>query len=160
MSGWPQHLSAPPDQPHPTCLTHVNYWLNCEEYDDLRRTKPGNCHMCHTPASILNIDHDHGVGIWAVRGLICDSCNQRLRHIERGARAMADDARRYLADAWHLSQDLRSKLAQRAPRVECPACGHMVALRKDGRLYTHWSRRNIDVICAASLGAGTSARKA
>ena len=138
---WEQHIPARADEPHPTCLTHRSYGLSCAEFDDLRRTNPGRCHMCGTETDVLNIDHDHSVGGWAVRGLLCDLCNPRLAHMERGLHPLTPDAVRFLANAWHLRQPSSAGKKRRAsPRGDCPVCGLNCALRKDGSTATHWSR--------------------
>lgn len=54
---------------------HSKYRLTCEEYDDLVLRAEGRCDRCGIPYAGLVIDHDHGAGNWAVRGLLCRSCN-------------------------------------------------------------------------------------
>ncbi|MFE5868826.1 endonuclease domain-containing protein [Streptomyces roseifaciens] len=71
---------------HTSCY-HTSYALTCSEYDDLLLRAGGQCMLCKIrPRSgrSLNIDHDHALGGWAVRGLVCDRCNQVIRRVEAG----------------------------------------------------------------------------
>ncbi|MGW1784572.1 endonuclease domain-containing protein [Streptomyces sp. NPDC002143] len=56
----------------------------------------------------LYIDHDHTLGIWAVRGLVCHRCNQALRAVDAGQRKRPAAVSRYLASAWHRRQSSRT----------------------------------------------------
>lgn len=92
---------------HETCH-HRIYRLTCDEYDELRARAGGCCERCRTPAKettrgILVIDHArrHYDPDNAVRGLLCDRCNQHLWLVEAGKRTMDDATRRYLADPWY-----------------------------------------------------------
>lgn len=71
---------------HTSCF-HTKYVLTCGEYDGLLRHADGYCTLCRKRPRLgrpLNIDHDHALGQWAVRGLVCDRCNQILRRVEAG----------------------------------------------------------------------------
>jgi hypothetical protein len=46
---------------------------------------------------VLHIDHDKALGYWAVRGLLCPSCNSRL---DQGG-LIGPEVDRYLANPWH-----------------------------------------------------------
>jgi hypothetical protein len=70
---------------------------------------PGLCNMCSQPLKILNIDHDHDLGRWAVRGILCSKCNRELGLIETSWSKPTEDSTRYLAAAWHLQQDTSAK---------------------------------------------------
>lgn len=64
---------------HPSCR-HSFYKLTCEEFGELVRRAGDACELCRiprvdAPRAKLYIDHDHNIGIWAVRGLLCPSCN-------------------------------------------------------------------------------------
>jgi hypothetical protein len=82
--------------------THRSYDLDCEAYDRFVADHGGRCALCgktgpETPQGYLVIDHDHGVGQWAVRGLLCWRCNNVLdayRHVK----TPTENA--YLADPW------------------------------------------------------------
>ena len=60
----------------------------------------GRCACCGQEfAGTPDIDHDHSMGLrnpYAVRGLVCRGCNQRVDEVERGTRVDAQ-VDRYLA---------------------------------------------------------------
>lgn len=69
---------------HAFCNSHRQYQLNCPDYDRLIARAAGRCEICGVLAEEnhrgkLVIDHDHLLGTWAVRGLLCYSCNSSLR---------------------------------------------------------------------------------
>lgn len=68
------------DHPHPTVLycRHATYRMTCEEFGRLVDRSRGACEICHRRVKKLYIDHDHDIGVWAVRGLVCPSCNVLL----------------------------------------------------------------------------------
>ena len=88
---------------HATC-NHKNYMLSCEIYEQMLAETGQRCEVCErlaedNPGGKLYIDHDSHVGYWAVRGLLCNPCNTRLR---RDAALPADEAfARYLENAWY-----------------------------------------------------------
>lgn len=89
---------------HASCATHRNYALTCEQYEGLLAESRGGCQLCGFPASEmpqrkLYIDHDRSVGGWAVRGLLCISCNTIIG-IDREVLRTAEIAA-YLADPWY-----------------------------------------------------------
>lgn len=130
-----------PRPSHPSCY-HTGYSLSCSEYDSLLRRSKGRCDRCREPFDKLVIEHDHRLGgNWAVRGLVCQPCNQRLRYVDSGkVRASATD-RRYLTRAWHLTQaSSTAKAARVRPRRSCSTCGHDSAVKPSGGLHLHWSR--------------------
>lgn len=134
---------------HASCY-HVGYSLSCAEYDDLRRLARGRCKICQEPTATLLIDHDHALGDWAVRGLVCQLCNQHLRRVDAGRRKKSPAVSRYLANAWHRRQPTSAgKAARVRPKRECPACGRETSVHANGSLYRHWSRLagQYDVIC-------------
>lgn len=64
---------------HDTCL-HVKYALGCRNYEALLLRAKGRCEMCGSFGLSnlrrkLFIDHDAAHGYWAVRGLLCWTCN-------------------------------------------------------------------------------------
>lgn len=136
---------------HPSCGTHQGRRLTCEEYDDLRQIMAGCCQMCGVRTDLLDIDHDHALGDWAVRGLLCGSCNCTLGWIEQGVRVATPESERYLAYAWHVRQESSAGKRRRAMRrAECPTCGVDTAIKKDGLPTVHWSRDpdRSDEICS------------
>lgn len=59
---------------------HNTYRLDCDQYEMLRADAGDRCQLCRirpeeTPQGFLVIDHDPNVGWWAVRGLLCSTCN-------------------------------------------------------------------------------------
>lgn len=63
--------------------SHPRYRLTCDEMDQLLARSGNRCEVCDIPAAEttqghLMIDHDHALGKWAVRGLLCHRCNVTL----------------------------------------------------------------------------------
>ena len=57
-------------------MARKRYGLDLDEYDRLRA---GHCEICQRCADVrvrMVVDHDHSTG--AVRGVLCDPCNQML----------------------------------------------------------------------------------
>lgn len=84
------------------CGTHAAYRLTCDEYDVLVDAHAGECAICGLPAD-LTIDHDHAVGLSAVRGLLCRTCNVGLAAVDAGEREPTWREAFYLRYAWHLT---------------------------------------------------------
>ncbi len=87
-----------------TC-THKAYKMSCEDFDGLLERAGHRCEICRragveTTHGKLFIDHDRGCGDWAVRGLLCCSCNSRLGM--DSAFGNRQDVRQFLADSWYL----------------------------------------------------------
>lgn len=134
---------------HASCY-HIGYSLSCAEYDDLHRLAKGSCKICKAETPRLYIDHDHAIGSWAVRGLVCHRCNQHLRAVDAGRRAKTPAIARYLANAWHRRQpSSAAKAARVRPKQECPACGKLTSVYANGKLHQHFSRATVkrDIIC-------------
>jgi hypothetical protein len=79
----PMPIGPVPPGLHKRCETHVKYTLSCRQFDRLLARSGGYCEACGLPASTsrfgtLCIDHDHNLGDWAVRGLLCTACNAAL----------------------------------------------------------------------------------
>lgn len=89
---------------HATCTAHRHYLLSCDEYVTMREAVNECCALCglpeaQQPTPRLQIDHDPGVGQWAVRGLLCVRCNTSLFDpVTRGL--PAQDVASYLGNAW------------------------------------------------------------
>lgn len=93
---------------HEKCI-HAGYLMDCEEYERLIARNGQRCELCDidaeaTTIGILRIDHDHAKGRQAVRGLVCDSCNAAMRHVDSGFRKPTDRQAHYLDNPWYLSQ--------------------------------------------------------
>lgn len=126
--------------PHDSC-THLGYSLTCAEYDELRALAAGQCMRCAVRTDALQIDHDHALGQWAVRGLVCHPCNHDVKFIDAGRRQAAPRDLEYFANAWHTKRPASATKAARVrPKVDCPACGKPTAVHANGRLGRHWSR--------------------
>lgn len=138
---------------HASCY-HVGYSLTCAEYNDLRRLAKGRCKVCTTETARLYIDHDHSIGQWAVRGLVCHRCNQHLRLVDAGQCKASASVARYLSNAWHKRQASSvDKAARVRAKRNCPACGRLTSVYANGRLHQHWSRLlgQHNTICGADL---------
>ncbi|MEU4570745.1 endonuclease domain-containing protein [Micromonospora sp. NPDC023956] len=62
---------------------HRFYRLTCEDYDERFESTGNRCELCGVsgPRSAhrqLYVDHCPQMGPWAVRGLLCGTCNTRL----------------------------------------------------------------------------------
>lgn len=87
--------------------SHRRYFLDCADYDALVEHAADCCQICgragkETGHGYLVIDHDATLGNWAVRGLLCSSCNLQIEHgrVDSGA---------YLASPWHARYGLTYK---------------------------------------------------
>jgi recombination endonuclease VII len=78
---------------------HIAYYLTCDQFRIIEARGAGCCEICHRRLDRPQIDHDPRRGPWAVRGLLCVSCNSRL---ESGGQGLPEQER-YLAAAWYLS---------------------------------------------------------
>lgn len=102
--------------PHARCA-HRRYKLTCDDYDDLAKKTDGRCGVCGAEPARLIVDHDHNIGRWAVRGLICRRCNALLRDVDSGRVAPTPDVVTYLKAAWFLTREEPASAVQaRRPR--------------------------------------------
>lgn len=75
------------------------YGLSCEEYEQLKVRAGDRCEICGNGAG-LQIEHDHRIlGITAVRGLLCGTCNGLLRRTDSES-TRSPLADRYEENAW------------------------------------------------------------
>lgn len=79
-----------------TC-NHKHYSLTCDDFEILLQRSGQSCEICKTPGvntghKKLFIDHDPRQGLWAVRGLLCASCNSKLANES----AFSPEAKAYL----------------------------------------------------------------
>lgn len=79
---------------------HRNYNLTCEQFEDLLCAAGGKCQRCRRPYEDLVIDHDHRVGQWGVRGLLCHWCNSWLGQVEHGYTPCDSQTAAYLAASY------------------------------------------------------------
>jgi predicted DNA-binding transcriptional regulator AlpA len=82
------------------CDRHARYLLACDQWDTLT-TAGTKCAACGCADADLVVDHDHSLGRWAVRGLVCRPCNNALRTIDRGRTPAPPRMAAYLANPWH-----------------------------------------------------------
>jgi hypothetical protein len=111
---------------HERCSVHRLHLLGCEQYERLLSRSGQQCEICRAPGTDstrgkLRIDH-FGYA-WAVRGLLCNTCNTRLT--SDAARRHAPWAAGYLADSWWIAECRRLGV----PVAEAPEPGHGSAIR-------------------------------
>lgn len=115
---------------HSTC-NHKNYLLSCAEYEQMLAHSGQRCEVCGLvasdhPSGKLYIDHDHRLGKWAVRGLLCSRCNTLLGKdldVPRDASFAA-----YLANPWYTRMLAGRGLSPELPPE--PPIGSIVDLGK------------------------------
>jgi hypothetical protein len=110
--------------------------MTCEDYDAFVAEYGNGCAICgrtgpETGHGFLVIDHHAYTGDWAVRGLLCSSCNSR---IVDGRPATAADAA-YLADPWYKRRFAALGLSL-TPLPE-PGIGGMIAIEQKRRQLWH-----------------------
>lgn len=90
---------------HDRSCRHKQYHLTCAEFDMLEGESDCFCDICGYDATDafypLHIDHDHGIGWRAVRGMVCIGCNQALSYVDSGIKTPSRAMAHYLADPWH-----------------------------------------------------------
>jgi len=106
------------------CLDHRHraYNMTCEQYADLRAFTAGRCNICgireRYAARSFYIDHDHELGMWAVRGLLCPRCNTVIEVPSGLVGPEVDD---YLANPWHARAGLSAPAPAKPRRVTLTA---------------------------------------
>ncbi|MEU4558579.1 endonuclease domain-containing protein [Actinoplanes sp. NPDC023936] len=101
--------------------THRRYRLTCAGYEELIQRSGARCEACKKPAHAedngrrqipgrLQIDHDHELGMWAVRGLLCQRCNSTIDREGVGPRLAP-----YAAKAFYLLILARHGITNLAP---------------------------------------------
>lgn len=116
---------------------HKNYHLTCHEFGALEALARGRCALCaRLPVQFLCLDHDHAVGARAIRGLVCQSCNEVLANVDRGYREPDDRIVEYLANPWYQAMGMDGS---------CPArC----------RNREHWADQRVQLRIFKFLGMG------
>jgi hypothetical protein len=104
---------------HASCQ-HQAYRLTCGDYDALVKRAGNKCEICRTPGietrrGILCIDHDPRYGYFAVRGLLCDSCNHVMGRVDRGLRHGDARTYEYCQNAWFVGV-LKQRYISTPPR--------------------------------------------
>lgn len=125
---------AVPNTPghHPMGCQHKLYMLTCKEFDELRAAARGICARCKRDDRPLVVDHDHAVGDWAVRGMICHQCNAYMALVDRGDKPVDGLTADYLASAYYKS---RPPKIRKFPRSRCPECGGNILWSRKTRLF-------------------------
>jgi hypothetical protein len=94
---WPPVTRRTPTSWHRhTGCNHRQYNLTCEQLDELLDMAGHACQRCRTCTEPLWIDHDHALGMWGVRGLLCPLCNSHLGQVDTGRKPMDELTFRYL----------------------------------------------------------------
>ncbi len=94
---------------HGTCYTHSGWFLTCDEYEQLLNDYSRRCALCGLACRYLNVDHDHSLGLFAIRGILCPRCNSgHMRRIDEGYRPIAGATRDYLMNPWYLVRQGRT----------------------------------------------------
>jgi hypothetical protein len=137
----PESLVTWATRDHATCTRHRSYALSCDQFDALLEHSGGNCELCGLEGDasawgLLHIDHEHQVGRWAVRGLLCDGCNARLQRHRR--LPSTPPLLRYLASPWYRCELERLGLSDELPAE--PGPGSSVAT-----LGRSWTRLDTEV---------------
>lgn len=119
---------------HHSCQ-HKSYRLTCADYEALVAQARNQCQICGTPGPDtwrrkLVIDHDHEIGLWAVRGLLCPPCNTAL---PEGGTPAAEQAK-YLAAPWYARSIRPLTLTEPADRSQV-SDGSNGVWERDG---AHW----------------------
>lgn len=120
---------------HEDCL-HRKYWMTCREYEQILRRSRNCCEHCGLPGQDnirgrLYIDHDHGFGRWAVRGLLCGKCNTGL-----GKPWLTADFADYLSRSWYLAAPIPLRPIPEPPSTARVTDGNgNVWLRRNGGWY-------------------------
>jgi len=106
---------------HERCTVHRHHKLGCAQYEQLLARSGQRCEICDLPGrenvrGKLHIDHlGHD---WAVRGLLCNSCNTALN--KDAARRNARWAAEYLANSWWVKECERLGVSiELAPEPDC-----------------------------------------
>ena len=91
---------------HDRCDTHRQYKLNCEQYERLLARCGQLCEICRGSAAETKTGKlciDHSGPKWAVRGLLCNTCNTSLRD----GRGWFPGGPEYLAGTWWVQECAR-----------------------------------------------------
>ena len=90
---------------HKWCNTHRTHMLGCEQYEQLLARSGQRCEICRTPGKDCprgKLAIDHFGHDWAVRGLLCNTCNTSLS--AEVARACPPWAAGYLSNSWWIKE--------------------------------------------------------
>lgn len=135
-----------------SCLRHRRYHLTCEEFAVLLAAFSDQCGICSISGTEarpprLVIDHDHEVGNWAVRGMLCSGCNRRIRDNVKPP----PEAKAYLASPWYIRR-LADRGISLDPLPE-PTVGTMVGGRGS---YWHRTTRGWEPVYPKGYSAAHS----
>lgn len=88
---------------HDSCTRHRRYMMNCHQFEGLIKRSGGVCEICRrllAKAYLGKLAIDHRGPLWAVRGLLCNGCNNRLGDDNSDFEGAAE----YLENAWWKQQ--------------------------------------------------------
>ena len=142
----PEGPATLPD--HEYCTIHRLHKIGCHQYEYLLERSDRKCEICRVPSASatrgkLHIDHDHAWPEWAVRGLLCNTCNARLGGVQEPTAAVLA----YLANAWWKQECGRLGVPldiQQEPPIGSAIRDQFVAVwfrEEDGRWRPHGRRR-------------------
>ncbi|MDQ0904146.1 hypothetical protein QFZ22_000131 [Streptomyces canus] len=134
------------ERPGGRACSHARYRLSCADFDELMRQAEDRCQLCRRTAAEtrhghLVIDHDFRVGDWAVRGVLCSTCNGKIERVADPACAA------YLSNPWY-----RQMLAVRGLPMEMAEPPLDAAVRAGRRMW----RRSAEGWCALDRYRGSS----
>lgn len=80
--------------------------MSCASFEKLLARSGGKCELCSLPAAQMRkgkllIDHEHRIGLHAVRGLLCHDCNAHMRRVDAGERPVSWEVAAYLLLSGH-----------------------------------------------------------
>lgn len=124
---------------HGTCYTHSGWFLTCDEYEGLLADYNRRCALCGKTDRYLNVDHDHGLGISAIRGVLCPRCNGgHMRRVDEGYRPICGTTRDYLMSPWYLARRGQTLAHDPAVHVSLGDLGVDDRARLRGALIHSW----------------------
>lgn len=130
---------------------HWLYGVSCEEADALIANAGGKCQRCGACRPLV-YDHDHALGLKAVRGLICRPCNRRLGEVDAGRTARDEVDDRYLRAAWHLDHRSASDVTPRGRRpMQLVSCRTPLKLWEEAKAKADERQENISDVIREAL---------
>lgn len=81
-----------------------------QELAEIAVMHDGVCRLCRRTDQQLVYEHDHAVGIHALRQLTCQRCNAHMTGVDAGRYAVDPATRKYIMEPWYLA-----RLGERLP---------------------------------------------
>lgn len=144
---YPQVTQTAPSLWHSTC-THRQYNVSCEQYDDLLAAAGFACQLCCQASDRLVIDHDHALGWWAVRGLLCHWCNSHMGRVDAGRAPRGPEVSAYLTSppAWRRDFDYQGVYAMATVVGRWERARGVPLHLRIGTGTNHWMNRAIQLV--------------